>query len=247
MRNPRCPLLVGVARRDLILCLHWNDTLRPQGRLDSWSRQQEWDEPLAWRVRTLRRYGRFDSATRPMSTFDKHRIISQSKDRVHLAIPLPLAEDSKGYSYTFSCEFFRHKSGLACVGDFGSVIWTAGSWARDAPVQSLIEWAAGLNGSHELEKIRSSYRRPRQWPTIEEIRFMHEALYRAHVLGRQQQDPQLDPLEVLHRIFRGNIFVVGKGLTRAQAAKRLTGYGSTYSVLLCRMLGLDPDEKAPLK
>ena len=191
--------------------------------------------------------GRFDSATRPMNDFDRHQIISQSKDVLHLALPLLPGDDSKGYSYHLSCEFFRHKSGLICVGDFGSIVWTAGSWAREASVQTLIEWAANLNGRYELEKIRNSYQRPRQWPTLEEIQVAHLALNRALVLSRQQQGPQLDMVQVLRRIFRGNIFVVGKGLTRAQAAERLTGYGSTYSALLCRMLGLDPNEKAPRK
>lgn len=180
-----------------------------------------------------------------MNDFDRHQIISQSKDKLHLAIPLLPRDDSKGFSYHLSCEFFRHNSGLACVGDFGSVVWTAGSWAREASIQTLIEWAANLSGAYELEKIRNSYQRPRQWPTLEEIRFTHLALDRALTLSRQQPISSLDPMEVLHRIFHENIFVVGKGLTRAQAAKRLTGYGSTYSALLCHMLGFDPDEKMP--
>ena len=182
-----------------------------------------------------------------MNDFDRHQIIFQNKDRLHLAIPLLQSDDSKGYSYYLSCEFFRHKSGLACIGDFGSIVWTAGSWAREASVQTLIEWAANLNGRYELEKIRNSYQRPRQWPTLEEIQVTHFALNRALALSRQQPSLPLEPMEVLHRIFRGNIFAVGKGLTRGQAAKRLTGYGSTYSALLCRMLGFDPDEKAPRK
>ena len=182
-----------------------------------------------------------------MTDFDKHQIISQSKDQLHLAIPLLPSDDSKGYSYHLSCEFFRHKNGLACIGDFGSIIWTAGSWAREASIQTLIEWAANLSGAYELEKIRNSYQRPRQWPTLEEIQYMHLALDRALALNRQQPGLPLEPIEVLRRIFQSNIFVVGKGLTRAQAAQRLTGYGSTYSALLCRMLGFDPNEKAPRK